>query len=304
MVGAAEGPLPHQGIVRRQQSQDRADLGGLQRLLPGHVRKDRRQAAREHALAGARRAHQKNVVAACGGNLQGALGVLLSLDVAEIQHLPLRAAGLPFRLRLNGSFSAQMGCQLGHVLHGINGDALGQGGLRRVLRGDIQALESLLLRRQRHRQYAGHRTDSSLQTQFAQERTALLRQTAEVGGAENAQKNGQIIKRAGLPGAGGGKIAGNAADGKFEAGILDRGPDPLPGLLDRGVGQTDNIKGGQAVGNIALHLNLISVDAAQAEGMHIADHRAASFSIQNELSELCLYHIAFTGKKQRPKSIC
>ena len=71
--------------------------------------------------------------------------------------------------------------------------------------------------------------------------------------------------------------------GEFETGILDGGADALPGLLDGGVGQADDLEGGQTVGDIAFDLHLVAVDAAQAQGMYVADHGAPPLpeSVQN-----------------------
>ena len=58
----AEGPRFDERMLRGQKAEDRIDLRDLQLLLPRHIRQDRRQALGEHALAGARRAHQKDIL--------------------------------------------------------------------------------------------------------------------------------------------------------------------------------------------------------------------------------------------------
>ena len=53
---------------------------------------------------------------------------------------------------------------------------------------------------------------------------------------------------------------------------------PLLGLLDGGVGQADQLKGGQAAAQVALHLHRVTVDAVQTEGIHADDHGALLLS--------------------------
>jgi len=60
------------------------DLGDFERLVEGQRRQHGWDALGEHGLAAAGRADKKQVVAASGGDLDGALGVLLALDLGEV----------------------------------------------------------------------------------------------------------------------------------------------------------------------------------------------------------------------------
>ena len=73
------------------------------------------------------------------------------------------------------------------------------------------------------------------------------------------------------------QIYGDAAGGKGQTGVFRRGPDPLPGFFHRSVGQTYDIKAGQAVGNIALRHHGTAPDAGNAQGFDTADHNNAPF---------------------------
>ena len=89
MVRTAEGAAIHQGVLGIGHSRHRVDLRGLQRLAAGHVRQNRGQTACQHGLAAAGRANQKDIVSACGGDLQGPLDILLSHDLGEIRQLTI-----------------------------------------------------------------------------------------------------------------------------------------------------------------------------------------------------------------------
>ena len=76
---------------------DHADLEDLGRV---ERREQAGQARREHRLAGAGRADQQEVVAAGRGDLEGALGGLLALDVGE---LGVARGGCSTRRRTGGA---------------------------------------------------------------------------------------------------------------------------------------------------------------------------------------------------------
>src|SRR5690242_1026433 len=67
-----------------EDARDAVDACGFDGFLEGHGRKNGGDALGEHGFAGARRADEKNVVAAGAGDFESALGGLLAVDVAEI----------------------------------------------------------------------------------------------------------------------------------------------------------------------------------------------------------------------------
>jgi hypothetical protein len=83
MMGAAERPAARQ-LAAGKLAGDRGDHADVEHLLGVHRRQDRRQAARQHRLAGARRADEQQVMAAGRGHFERPLGRLLALDVAEV----------------------------------------------------------------------------------------------------------------------------------------------------------------------------------------------------------------------------
>ena len=60
------------------------NLGGLERLGKGQIRKDRRQSLRQHCLSWSWRADENDIVSACRRDFQSAFDMLLAFDVIEI----------------------------------------------------------------------------------------------------------------------------------------------------------------------------------------------------------------------------
>ena len=61
------------------------------------------------------------------------------------------------------------------------------------------------------------------------------------------------------------QIHSDAADRKGQTAALCRSPNPFPGLLHRRIGQTHDIKTGQAVGNITFCHHAGAPDAGNAQ---------------------------------------
>ena len=99
------------------------------------------------------------------------------------------------------------------------------------------------------------------------------------GGAKDAEQYGQVVMGACFFQIGRSKIHRNSASGKGQAGILRRGTDTLPCLLHSCIGQTHDIKAGQAVGNIAFSGHAGSTDTGNAQGTDAANHRKILFSL-------------------------
>ena len=244
------------------------DLRDLQRFLARHIRQDGRQAAGQHALAGARRADEQHIVRACGRDLQRALDMLLSHDIAEVRQALLRFLGLPGRLRLDGKFAAQMGGQLPHLLHGDDGQAARQRGLARIFRRDIQRTDAGLPGGDGHGQHAVDGAQLAFEAQLAEEGRRLTRQTDKLLRRKNAEQDRQVIERAGLFRPGRGKVQRDAADRKAEAAVFDGGAHTLARLAHGGIRQADELKARQAAGDAALDHDGIAADAGQAHGIH------------------------------------
>ena len=110
-------------MLRGQKAHDGIDLRDLQLLLPRHIRQDGRQALGEHALAGAGRAHQKDIMPACGRDFKCPLGIFLPFDVLEVEKRMRLRLRLPDGRGLDRRFAGQMAHELRHVLHAVDGQA-------------------------------------------------------------------------------------------------------------------------------------------------------------------------------------
>ena len=167
MVGRTERPLGDQGHFRCQKTHNRINLTDLQGLLPGHIRQNGRQPLTKHTLTGTGRADQQHIVAACGGNLQGPLHILLAQHILKVSDgigSPLRN---PERLLFELDLSVKSRCQLLHIPDAVNRRAPGKGSFRRVFHRDKQSLNAFPLRCQGHRQDTGNRPKLSVKTHFS-----------------------------------------------------------------------------------------------------------------------------------------
>ena len=104
VVGRPEGTLHDQRRRLRQQPAHAVYLGHVEGLVVGEGGQYGRQGPGEQGLAAAGRAEHEQVVSACGGDLQGALRVLLAPYVGHVH--PARHAGsraLPGAVHGNGT---------------------------------------------------------------------------------------------------------------------------------------------------------------------------------------------------------
>ena len=207
-----------------------------------------------------------------GGYLQGPLDVFLAHDVGKIRQGPGHRRGGPGGLGPDGRVAGKVGHQLGDVFHRIDGDPLGQGGLRGVLGGDVQLADAQPGGAQGHGQDPRHRAQRAGEAQLSQKRRIGGQALQLLCRCQNAQQNGQVVHRALLPLARRGQVHGDAADGESGPAGLDGGPDPLPGFPHRRVRQAHHVEGGQSPGQEALHRHLVSADAAEAQGPYRYHH--------------------------------
>jgi hypothetical protein len=84
MMRRPEGPRRDQRAICRKQPENTVDLCDFERFFKRQRRQDRRKPLGEHALARPRRADQENIMPSRGRDLEGALGLLLPLDLRKI----------------------------------------------------------------------------------------------------------------------------------------------------------------------------------------------------------------------------
>ena len=169
--------------------------------------------------------------------------------------------------------------RMGHVLHAVDGEAVGQRGLGGVLYRDVQRPDAQPGGAQRHGQHAGNGAQGAGETQLTQKGGVLRQRLQLLRCRQDAQQDGQVVQRALLADPGGGQIHGDAADGEFGAAVLHGGADTLPRFLDGGIRQAHHVKGGQSAGEEALHRHLVAADAGEAQRTH-SDHHGQSSPFQ------------------------
>ena len=169
MVWTAERTAGQHGCPAAQQSGYRVHLAGLQRLLQGHVGQNRGQAFCKHTFAAAWRTDHQNMVGPRRRDLQRALYGLLPHHIGKIQPSRPGDRKIKGRLRRKERVSAEMLCQLGHVLHAVDGQPFHNAGLGCVIRRDIQRRHSGVAGGQRHGQNAGGGPQRAFQAQLSDE---------------------------------------------------------------------------------------------------------------------------------------
>ena len=271
MVGAAEGPHIHQRVGGVGHPGHGVDFRGLEGFGAGHIGENGGDAPCQHGLARAGGADEQHVVAAGGGDLQPALYVLLPHHVGKVRQGTGRGRRLPAGGGGHGCVAAEVGDELGHILHTVDGEAVGQRGLSGVLRRDVQGLDPQPGGAQRHGQHTGDGAQRAGEAQLAQKGGVLRQRLQLLRRRKDTQQDGQVVQRTLLADTGGSQIHGDAADGEFGAAVLHGGADALPGLLDGGVRQTHHVEGGQSAGEEALYRHLVAADAGKTQRTH-SDH--------------------------------
>ena len=219
------------------------DLGRCQRLLEARLGEDRRQAAGEHGLATAGRAGEQNVVPAGGGDLQGALGVLLAAHLGKV--FLRRAAGREQgggidRAEVDGTLAGEEIDHLAEATGAVNRQAIDQRPFTGVLLRHDEAVDLPGAGGDGDRQYAAHRLDPAVEGELAHEQVAFAWQGIDdAGGEEQADRHGEVEGGAVFADIGRGEIDGDAAGGEGVAGVFDRRLDAILALLDRPVRQAD-----------------------------------------------------------------
>ena len=178
---------------------------------------------------------------ACGGDLHGPLGLLLALDITEIDGvIPRRVTG---RRKLAGDSRDVLRPieevhQVAEEGHGDHLETLHQGRLARIVRRHDQALQLLLPGHEGRWQDPLHALHAAVQgklphDQVVPEPLAL----DEPFGRQDPQGDGQIETGPFLADVGRSEIHGNPVFGKAVTGILHGRLDAVAALLDGRIGQ-------------------------------------------------------------------
>ena len=164
----------------------------LERLARIERRQNAGQALRQHRLARAGRPDHQHVVAAGGGDLERALGGLLSLHVAQVRSVRRLLRELR-RRRVQDLHALHVIDERDERRRGDDLDAAGPGRFRSA-RGRTDQSALLFARGKRGGQHAGDRRQLRIERQFAERdivRHLARRQHAHRG--QQSQRDGQIV---------------------------------------------------------------------------------------------------------------
>ena len=278
MVRSHERRHGAQRGARRQPARDRADRGEGERLVGGEIGQQPDDAPREHGLAGAGWPDHQHVVPAGGRDLQGVPGVGLADDVGEVR------LGLVGRL-LDGLGPVQRAAVDQEV------DCLGErGGAVDLQPGDQRGLGQ---RRDGHddaahpggpggeqaRQHPADGPQPAVEGELPEQDgpvERLLRQGT--AGSEDPAGQGEVEPRAGLAQRRRREGEHDPLVGPRVSGVDHGGADPVARLVQRRVGQTDQVDPGEPAADGGLDLDDRAVDTLQRDrpGPCQAGHQNAS----------------------------
>ena len=210
-------------------------------------------------------------------NLKGALYILLSQNILEIQTTHFGLFWLPKGLWLQNSFSVQSGSQITDIADAVNFRSPGKCCLSRIFSGHKQGFNSLFFGSESHGQHTGDRSQLSIQAHFAQKCACGLGSADTPRSTKNTQKNWQIIMCTGFFQISRCQIYRNAAGRKGYAGVFSCGTNTLPRLLYSGIGKAYDIKTGQSIGNITFRRHTGTPDAGDSQCADTADQGNHSF---------------------------
>ena len=252
------------------------DHRDFEQLAGRERRQDRGQPRRQHRLAGAGRADHQQIVPAGGRDLQGALGALLALDVAQVERRALELADLRARphqhlraLEMVGELDQRAGRDDLHL-------GARPGGLRPA-RGRADQPLAARIGADRRRQHARDRRDRAVEPELAQHREAahgVRRDRADR--RHQAERNRQIVMAAFLRQVGRRHVDGDAPRGKREPGSDQRGAHPLARLRHRLVGQAHHIERREPGRDLHLHVDGARLDPLERHGRYALHHAVPS----------------------------
>ena len=280
VVGGAEGALGDEAAA--QGPGDGVDGRDLEGLLGGEGREDGGDAAGDHGLAAAGRADEEDVVAAGDGDLHGAAGEGLALDVGEV--LPaggaLREEGVA--VDAVGGGQRLPGEQVEGLAEGLGGpdvDALDEGGLVGVGGGDDDGAEAAVAQGQHDGQDAADAPHLAAERQLAHHGHGFQeRQFVGAVGGEQGQGDGQVVDGALLAEVGGGEVDGHRGRLQAEAGVAQGRVHAVDALLHRRVRQADDARarllGGEGVD---FDLDGLGADAVHRRRIRFGQHSGWAF---------------------------
>ena len=280
--GERNGTHRHQARAWIEHAGDAMNLGRLQRFFEGQRRHDGGHALGQHGLAAARRSDHQDVVPAGAGDLDRALGRVLSAHIFEIHAQALALAEQLGGRDLHGSYAVSGVDELHHFhqrAHGKDIHAVDHRRLASVDLGHQQVGDLLGTRRYGDRQRAADAPQAAIERQLAHHHVIVqLALVQSAIGAKDAERHRQIESRSLFLHVRGSQIDRDVSGRNVVAGILQRRANPLAALANGGIGQAH---GREVVftklhaRNIDFDIDQIGVDAVNGGGKCLEEHKSA-----------------------------
>jgi hypothetical protein len=253
---------------------DAVDARDLERLALGQGREDRRQPAREHRLADARRAGHEQVVTAgrCDGQRLDDVGV--AADVGEVEMASRqrddRRVGLRWRWALA---PAQDLGDLGEAADADDVQPVDERRFEHALERDDESLEAGSRGSLRHRERPAARPDRAAEPELAEDRVALERVGGDVAAhGEDGARDREVEAGPRLAQRRRREVDRHTSLRELEAGVEDRRADALARLAHRPVGEADDREVGQARADVDLDGHAPRFEAVDREGADAGEH--------------------------------
>ena len=264
--------LERRTAYQRTRGRQRAGDGVHGRHFEGGVggkrRQQGRQPLREHGLARPRRAEQRQVVPAGGGQLDGPPAALLPGDVGEVGRRGLggRRHHRSGQQRLGPAGVRHEPAQrVGRVHRHVRYQAR----LGRVRQRYHHVAQSGPVRGEDGGQYPTDRPDRTVQSQLPEQDQAPQRIGRQLAGrAQQARRHREVEARPVLGQVRRQQVDGHPQAGPLLSGVDDRGPYPVARLDQRRVGQPGHHEPGQPAGQVGLHHDDLSGAADQRDRVH------------------------------------
>src|SRR2546422_3678206 len=120
---------------------------------------------------------------------------------------------------------------------------------------------------------ATDRTDRAVEGQLS-EPGRITREWAVIGGIDHRCRDRRVKAAALLRELGRSEVDRHPPAGEFEAAVVDRDLDPFARFLEGAVTQTDDVKPGQAIGDVGLHLDPDPIEAKHRSRQRPGQHSA------------------------------
>ena len=175
------------------------------------------------------------------------------------------AAAISSARRTFSFFASQVFQQLLQIVNRNHGNILCESRFRCVFFRYKERSDSCPLCSHCHRQCTRDRAQLACQGELS-EKGAVLRDPFQVlRGCEDTDQQRQVVDRTGLFLVCRCKVHRHAADRKLKSVVFDCSPYTLSGFFDRGIRESDDIKGRQTGRDIHLHADFITADSADTE---------------------------------------